>query len=80
MFIHYLLLTILSMTGLLWLLIKVARRGNLPPNDDDNGGGFGGDNLPIIDLPPGSGLDDWLTDRIPDNPTTTIPKKTEQVS
>ncbi|SFC01515.1 hypothetical protein SAMN05421780_102279 [Flexibacter flexilis DSM 6793] len=64
------------MIGLLWLLLKLSRRGKLPPDGgDDGGGGFGDDNLPIIDLPPGAGLDEWLTDRIPETPTSTIKQK-----
>lgn len=37
--------------------------GNNPNNNDDGGGGFD-PGLPKIDLPPGSGLSAWQTDRI----------------
>jgi hypothetical protein len=79
MYVHYLLISMISMLGLLWILVRIARRRNMPPDDDNGGGGFGGDNLPIIDLPPGSGLDDWLTDRIPETPISSPKNKPEKV-
>lgn len=39
-------------------------RGSDSDDNDNNGGGWGHDpKLPIVDLPPGTSLGDWLTDR-----------------
>lgn len=47
-----------------WLMIQAMGIRPLPPDGDDGGTGPG-DNLPHVDLPPGSTLSDWQTDRIP---------------
>jgi hypothetical protein len=72
-------LGLMILTGLFIGYIKVLRRHNgdlggpfgrhRNRNDDNDGGGNGGGGidpgLPKIDLPPGTSLDDWLTDRQP---------------
>lgn len=35
----------------------------MPPNNDDDGGSPLDENLPVIDLPPGSTLEEYLVDR-----------------
>ena len=44
-------------------MVRTIRRGNMPPNNDDEGGTPPDENLPVIDLPPGSHLEDYLVDR-----------------
>lgn len=44
-------------------MIKTLRGNNYPPNNDDDGGLFGGNDFPLIDLPPGGKIEDILVDR-----------------
>ncbi|EAY31078.1 hypothetical protein M23134_07486 [Microscilla marina ATCC 23134] len=42
---------------------SIIRRDGYPPNNDDDGGMPGGNDFPIIGLPPGGNIEDLLVDR-----------------
>lgn len=65
MLIHYLVLTTCFIGLVTWVMIFAINVRNLPP-DSDEGGPGPDSSLPIVDLPPGSSLSDWLTDRLPE--------------
>ena len=65
---YYLLACTFTVVLFTWMVVKFLQQTKYPPNNnDDNGGSSDDNNFPIIDLPPGSSLDDWLTDRTPDD-------------
>jgi hypothetical protein len=64
---YYFLACSFSIILFAWIILRVMKESKLPPNNDDNGGTSDDNNFPIIDLPPGSQLDDWLGDRVPDD-------------
>ncbi|GAB4130413.1 MAG: hypothetical protein OHK0045_07450 [Raineya sp.] len=45
------------------IMLKGFKRNSLPPDSDDEGGIGGGNDFPIIDLPPGGKIEDLLVDR-----------------
>ena len=54
-----------------FLMMRTLQVRQLPPDGDDQGGP-GDAALPLIDMPPGTTLNVWLTDRLPENiPTPT---------
>jgi len=58
-----------------WAMLKTINKTKFPPNNDDDGGLYGGLDHPVIDLPPGGTVDDLLTDRWYDDvPTRTFEK------
>lgn len=65
-FLQYVLLTSLFVLAVAYLMIRTLATRPLPPDSDD-GGNPGDAALPIVDMPPGSTLSDWLTDRWPEN-------------
>lgn len=70
---YYFLACSLSIILFAWIILRVMRESKLPPNNDDNGGTSDDNNFPIIDMPPGTHLDDWLVDRLPGDFITTKP-------
>ena len=65
MLFNYILLTSFLAGTMTWLMIQALRMRNQPPDSDDGGSGFD-TSLPVVDMPPGASLSDWLTDRMPD--------------
>lgn len=45
------------------IMLKGFKRNSFPPDSDDEGGIGGGNDFPIIDLPPGGKIEDLLVDR-----------------
>ncbi len=45
------------------IMLRGFRRNSFPPDSDDDGGIGGGNDFPIIDLPPGGKIEDLLVDR-----------------
>lgn len=45
------------------IMLNGFKRNSLPPDSDDEGGIGGGNDFPIIDLPPGGKIEDLLVDR-----------------
>jgi hypothetical protein len=45
------------------VMLRNFRRNPFPPDSDDDGGIGGGNDFPIIDLPPGGKIEDLLVDR-----------------
>ena len=74
---YYLLVCSISIVLFTWIIVRLLKQTKYPPNNDDNGGSADDTNLPIIDLPPGTRIDDLLVDRLPDDivfrPRTTEP-------
>jgi hypothetical protein len=63
MMLVYFLICMVSFSLVTWVMIKSIRGSNYPPNNDDDGGMPGGNNFPIIDLPPGGKWEDLFVDR-----------------
>ena len=66
MFFHYIVLCSFFVFVVAWIMVRAFQENNLPPDTDEGPGGPGDTNLPIVDLPPGSTISDWLTDKWPD--------------
>ncbi|NJO02207.1 MAG: hypothetical protein HC880_11425 [Bacteroidia bacterium] len=62
MLIYFLICTV-SFFVITWVMIRSIRGSNFPPNNDDDGGMPGGNDFPLIDLPPGGKIEDILVDR-----------------
>jgi hypothetical protein len=45
------------------LMLRNFKNNSFPPDSDDDGGIGGGNDFPIIDLPPGGKIEDLLVDR-----------------
>jgi hypothetical protein len=58
----YFLMCLAMFSFLTWVMVKILGNPDFP-KDDDDGGISGGNNFPIIDLPPGGKIEDILTDR-----------------
>lgn len=53
-----------AMFGIMAVIMLKGFKGNsFPPDSDDEGGIGGGNDFPIIDLPPGGKIEDLLVDR-----------------
>jgi len=59
----YFSVCMISFLLITWIMVRTINRSNFPPNNDDDGGMPGGNDFPIIDLPPGGKLEDVLVDR-----------------
>ncbi|MGB3617439.1 MAG: hypothetical protein WBA12_04925 [Catalinimonas sp.] len=75
---YYFLVCAISIILFTWIIIRLLKQTKFPPNNDDNGGSADDANLPIIDLPPGSHVDDLLIDRLPEDfsPLPHVPRPT----
>ena len=59
----YLLFSVLCFGLMIWVLFKTMSHNLPPPDEGDDEGGLPRNNFPIIDIPPGSRLEDILVDR-----------------
>lgn len=59
----YFLIGTITFTVITWMMISVIYNSQFPPGNDDDGGLFGDQDLPLIDIPPGGTVDDILVDR-----------------
>ncbi len=60
----YFVICLVCFSLITWVMIRsIIKRNDYPPNNDDDGGMPGGNDFPIISLPPGGKIDDLLVDR-----------------
>lgn len=63
MILIYFMICVVSFSLITWVMVKTITRNTFPPSGDDDGGTMGGNDFPIIDLPPGGKIEDLLVDR-----------------
>lgn len=63
-FVHYITFCSFFVFAVAWVMIRAFREKQAPPGGDDGFGGTDNTGLPVVDLPPGARLSDWLTDRV----------------
>jgi hypothetical protein len=60
----YFIVCLFCFSLITWAMVRsIIRRDGFPPNNDDDGGMPGGNDFPIIGLPPGGKVEDLLVDR-----------------
>lgn len=67
MLFHYIVITSFMICMVAWVMTRLFSSHPTPrPDSDDGSGGTGDSGLPVIDMPPGTSLSTWLTDRMPE--------------